>query len=105
MRERDPEYNIQQGTEGGIKMFERDDPDRYKCQGCMHFKKQYLETDLNIDGVVNKVVVWFPSCRYYLGDDGERDYLTLFVAFDRCKKFKREGACISEGKSQCLLLV
>ena len=65
----------------------------------MHFKKQYLETDLNIDGVVNKVVVWFPSCRYYLGDDGERDYLTLFVAFDRCKKFKREGACISEGKS------
>ncbi len=73
-----------------MKMFDRDDPDRYKCQGCTYFKKQYLGMHLNIDGVVKKVVVWFPSCRFYLGDDGELDYLTLFVAFDRCKKFERE---------------
>ena len=94
MRECNPEYDIQQGTEGRVKMFERDGPDEYKCQGCTYFKKQFLETDLNIDGVVKNVVVWFPSCRYFIGDDsGKLDYLTLFVTFDRCKKFEREGAC------------
>jgi hypothetical protein len=73
-------------------MFERDDPDRYKCEGCIYFKKQWLETTLNIEGVVKKTVVWFPSCRFYLGDDSESiDYLTLFLTLDRCKKFKREG--------------
>ncbi len=72
-------------------MFERDNPDVYKCEGCHYFKKQYLETELNVDGVMENVVLWFPSCRYYLWSAREEvDYLTLFVATDRCKKFKLE---------------
>ncbi len=72
-------------------MFEREDPDAYPCEGCHYYKKQYLETVLNIDGKEERVVVWIPSCRYYLRSAREEvDYLTLFMATGRCRKFKRE---------------
>ena len=77
-------------------MFERENPDTYPCEGCHYYKKQFLETDLNIDGVMETVVVWFPSCRYYLRS-AEVDYLTLFVATGRCKKFKAEEKLGNKG--------
>lgn len=79
-------------------MFERENPDAYPCEGCHYYKKQYLETTLNIDGAEEKIVVWFPSCRYYLWSKREEvDYLTLFVATGRCKKFKPEEKFGSKG--------
>jgi hypothetical protein len=74
-------------------MFERNEPDDYKCKGCEYFSKQYVDMDVNIDGIVNKTVIWFPSCRYYLNNTpnfstGKKYYSTLFLTTERCKKFE-----------------
>lgn len=63
-----------------------DKPRDYKCKGCRYFKEQYMVTDMNIDGIVKKVVLWFPLCRYYFRED----CLDLHIAIEKCKNFKRK---------------
>lgn len=70
-------------------MFEREGPEVYPCDKCKYFKRQFIETDLNIEGVIKSTVVWFPSCRYYLGDEERDGYISLFLTTGRCKKFRR----------------
>ncbi len=68
-----------------------DSPNDYKCDGCIYFKNQWIEQNINIDGTSRKITLWFPTCHLYLDSLYTSQSDNIHIATDKCKRFKKKN--------------